>query len=396
MRWIKILAKELKDTLRDRRTIMMMIVMPLVMIPLLITVVVKIQVAQVEKAQEKQLRIAFIGGEYAPELLSMLQSDEGFFIVETVPEDTAVAMTAREELDAAVVVSEQFPTTIAQDRQGKIRIIYKSSEAYGVTRSKLENVIEAFDKQIVTDRVSRFNLDKNLFDAISIEKIDISSAQEKLAEAAGGWLPYLFIIFSFMGAMYPGLDLGAGEKERGTLETLLSSPASRLEIVVGKFVVVMVAGIVTALIAMVGVYATVQQFPEIPEDVLAVIMEMLGPKMVLMIFSLLLPVTAFFAAVILGLSIYARSFKEAQSIITPMNIAIIFPAVIGTLPGIELNAKTALVPILNVSLATKEMLAGTVNPLYLTEVYASLFLLAGLSIFWCVKWFNREETLFRS
>ena len=115
-----------------------------------------------------------------------------------------------------------------------------------------------------------------------------------------------------------------------------------------------------------------------------------------MIFSLLLPVTAFFAAVILGLSIYARSFKEAQSIITPLNIAIIFPAIIGTLPGIELNAKTALVPILNVSLATKDMLAGTVNPLYLTEVYASLFLLAGMSIFWCVKWFNREETLFRN
>ena len=396
MCWMKIFAKELKDTLRDRRTIMMMIVMPVVMIPLLITVVVKIQVSQVERAQENQLRIAFIGGAYAPELLTLFQRDDGFFIVETVPEDTAVAMTAGEELDGVVVVPESFPATIAQDRQGEIRIIFKSSEAYGVARSKLEDVIEAFSRQIVTDRIARFNLDENLFDAISIQKTDISSAQEKLAEAAGGWLPYLFVIFSFMGAMYPGLDLGAGEKERGTLETLLSSPASRLEIVVGKFLVVMLAGIATALIAMMGVYLTVQQFPEIPSDVFDIIMDMLGPKMILMIFSLLLPVTAFFAAVILGLSIYARSFKEAQSIITPLNIAIIFPAIIGTLPGIELNAKTALVPILNVSLATKDMLAGTVNPLYLTEVYASLFLLAGMSIFWCVKWFNREETLFRN
>ncbi len=396
MCWMKIFAKELKDTLRDRRTIMMMIVMPVVMIPLLITVVVKIQVSQVERAQENQLRIAFIGGAHAPELLTLFQRDDGFFIVETVPEDTAVAMTAGEELDGVVVVPESFPATIAQDRQGEIRIIFKSSEAYGVARSKLEDVIEAFSRQIVTDRIARFNLDENLFDAISIQKTDISSAQEKLAEAAGGWLPYLFVIFSFMGAMYPGLDLGAGEKERGTLETLLSSPASRLEIVVGKFLVVMLAGIATALIAMMGVYLTVQQFPEIPSDVFDIIMDMLGPKMILMIFSLLLPVTAFFAAVILGLSIYARSFKEAQSIITPLNIAIIFPAIIGTLPGIELNAKTALVPILNVSLATKDMLAGTVNPLYLTEVYASLFLLAGMSIFWCVKWFNREETLFRN
>lgn len=157
----------------------------------------------------------------------------------------------------------------------------------------------------------------------------------------------------------------------------------------------MLASVVTALIAMLGLYLAVQSFPEIPADVVDVIMEMLGPRMILLILTLLLPIGALFSAVILGLSIYAKSFKEAQSIITPLNIAIIFPALIGTLPGIELNAQTALVPILNVSLATKDLLAGTINPLYLAEVYLSLFLLAGLSILGCVKWFNREETLFR-
>ena len=118
--------------------------------------------------------------------------------------------------------------------------------------------------------------------------------------------------------------------------------------------------------------------------------------MIFLLLTLILPIAAFFAAVILGLSIYARSFKEAQSIITPLNIAVILPALIGTLPGIELDATMALIPILNVSLATKDLLAGTINPFHLAEVYLSLLLLAGLSLWGCAKWFNREATLFRS
>lgn len=396
MRMMKIFRKELKDTLRDRRTILMMVVMPLAIVPLLITGIVKIQQAQMEKAVAKQLRIAFAGQEYVPELFEMFQTDDRFYLIEKVPQDSIPAMTLREELDGAVIVLPEFPSLVSGDKQGTIRIVYKSSEAFGIAKDRLSEVIETYDESIVGSRIERLKLDKDLFDAIAIDRMDVASVKEKLGKLAGGYLPYLFIIFGFMGAMYPGIDLGAGEKERGTLETLLSSPASRLEIVLGKFLVVMLACVTTALIAMFGLYLAVRGFPEIPADILDVILEMLGPKMVFMIMTLLLPIAAFFSAVILSLSIFAKSFKEAQSIITPMNIAIIFPAIIGTLPGIELNSQTALVPILNVSLATKDMLAGTINPVHLLEVYASLFFLAALSLWGCVRWFKREETLFRS
>jgi sodium transport system permease protein len=199
-----------------------------------------------------------------------------------------------------------------------------------------------------------------------------------------------------MGAMYPAIDLGAGEKERGTLETILSSPASRLDIVLGKFLVVMLAAVLTAFIALAGMAIGIQRIPEIPPEILVIINEVLSPKTIGLIMTLVLPVAAFFSAVLLGLSVYAKSFKEAQSIMAPLNIVIIFPAVIGTLPGIELNTITALIPVLNVSLASKDIIAGVMDPFLMTEVYASLFGLAGLAIFWCVKWFNRESTIFRS
>ena len=79
-----------------------------------------------------------------------------------------------------------------------------------------------------------------------------------------------------------------------------------------------------------------------------------------------------------------------------LNIVIIFPAVIGTLPGIELNAITSLIPILNVSLASKDIIAGVMNPVYMTEVYLSLFGFAALSLYWCVRSFNKESTIFRN
>jgi sodium transport system permease protein len=158
----------------------------------------------------------------------------------------------------------------------------------------------------------------------------------------------------------------------------------------------MLAAVLTAFIALAGMAIGIQRIPEIPPEMLVIINEVLSPKTIGLIMTLVLPVAAFFSAVLLGLSVYAKSFKEAQSIMAPLNIVIIFPAVIGTLPGIELNTITALIPVLNVSLASKDIIAGVMDPFLMTEVYVSLFGLAGLAIFWCVKWFNRESTIFRS
>ena len=350
-RTLTIFRKELKDTLRDRRTIFMMVVMPLLFIPLLFTMIFKITQAQKEKAEARELRIAYVGKDYSPELFGMFHMEERLLLIQGIPPDSIAPMIRREELDGGIIIDQEFPQLIRSDKQDTIRIVYKAAEEFGNVEERLSEVIERYDSMIVSERISRLNLDPNLFEAITIEKVDMASIQEKVAQAAGGFLPYIIIIFGFLGAMYPGIDLGAGEKERGTLETLLSSPANRLEIVLGKFGVVMLASIATALIAMLGIYFTVRAFPEMPTRILDVIMDMLGPRMILLILTLLLPIAAFFGAVILALSIYARSFKEAQSIITPLNIAIIVPAIIGLLPGIELNARTALIPILNVSLA---------------------------------------------
>ena len=397
MGWLIILIKELTDMIRDRRTIFMMVVMPLVVIPLLATTAIKLTQSQIEKAKDKELRVAVIGETAAPELFKRLSKEENFFLVTMTNADSARAMTAEQTLDGVVIIPQDFSEFVEGDKQATIRLIFKSSESLNAARRRIEAIIDQYDREIVNERIGRLQLDETLFDAIAIKREDVASTEEKFAENAGGFLPYIFIIFGFMGSIYPALDLGAGEKERGTLETILSSPASRFDIVMGKFLGVVLFSIATAFLAMLGVLIMVYQFlPTIETNITQTVMDMLGPRRIFIIMSMVLPVSAFFAAMALAISIFAKSFKEAQSMMAPLNIIIILPAMIGMLPGFKLSAVTAAIPILNLSLATKAILGGSADPILIAEVYLSLFFLAGVSIYGCVKWFNREETLFRS
>ena len=391
-----IFKKELTDILRDKRTILTMIVIPLALVPILLTLVFKVAQRQQRIAEGEEIQIALIGGDFAPRLAELVVADTQFTIVEGVAEADIESKIREDSLDGALVIPPHFPDRIETDAQASVKIYYRSSNTLNVTAPKLRETIEAYDEEIVSDRIRRLELDENLFDAIEIETSDVSTQQEVFGKAAGGFLPYMFILFMFTGAMYPGIDLGAGEKERGTLETLLSSPASRLEIVVGKFLVVSLAGFTSALLAMVGMYFGVRGIGEIPPEAMEVIWNILSVKVVAMILTLLLPLAVFFGAAILAVSVYSKSFKEAQSSLTPISIVIIIPVVLGLLPGMELNLTTAMIPILNVSLATKDVIAGTINPIHLVVSYVSLLLLAAASVAFAVKWFNREETLFRT
>jgi sodium transport system permease protein len=396
MKFLTIAKKEVIDISRDRRTIIMMVVVPLFLIPVLLGTVFKITKSMAQKASEKQLKVQIYGQEYAPDLYQAFADMDKVIILDQIPTDSIQSYIQQEFLDVAIHVDSDYKVNIAKNGQAKIRIQFKGTDSFGITKDRINGVLKKFENQIVSERMDRLNLKPEVVRAYNINYEDVASRQEKFGKIAGGWFPYVFIIFGFMGAMYPALDLGAGEKERGTLETILSSPASRLDIVLGKFLVVLLAAFLTAFLALGGMAVGIQRIPDIPPEVLIVINEVLNPKTIGLIMTLVLPVAAFFSAMLLGLSIYARSFKEAQSIVAPLNIVIIFPAVIGTLPGMELNAITSLIPVLNVSLASKDIIAGVINPLYMAEVYMSLFGFAGLAIFWCVKMFNWEKTIFRS
>lgn len=393
--FVTVFRKELIDTIRDRRTLFFMVIFPLVLVPLILTIVTKIQTSSMRKAEEKIIRVGLVTNGNAVEFANDLMRSHGLRIVDGIVPDSAESFINRDSLDAVIVVGRDFDSEVAQLRSGTIRLYYKSSDDYDMVKRRLTAEIDQFEKSLRANRFKKLNLDEAIVKVVQREDHDVASAKERFGKAVGGMIPYFFVIFCFMGAMYPAIDLAAGEKERGTMETLLTAPVSRFQILLGKFAVVVLAGILSAVVSLLGMYLAVRQVQEIPRELIQLIMSMLDFQTVVMVLSLLLPVTVFFAAVLLSLSVFAKSYKEAQSMISPLSIVVILPAMIAVMPGIALDPITAMIPILNVALATKEIIAGTIKGLLLLEVYGTMFVLASVSMWGCAKWFEREGTIFR-
>lgn len=192
------------------------------------------------------------------------------------------------------------------------------------------------------------------------------------------------------------------------METLMCSPTNRINIVFGKFLMVLTASITTMVVVMLsmavtaalggtffmGKTAATQAAAKTAQA--GAMMPTIDPAGLLGVFAMVAPMAIFFAALLLTVSLFAKSYKEAQSYAGPLVIVVIIPAVFGLLPGIELNARTALMPIVNLSLVCKEMLSGTWNWPYIGLIFGSSCAYAAAGLWVCVKMFNREDVMFKA
>lgn len=390
-----IVKKEFTDMLRDRRTVMLMMVLPLLIFPLLMNIMSSITASQQKKAEAKTLKVGLLCRDAAPEFRARMLERKDMTVSEKVDDSRIENLIQDKTFDFVILFEKEFSQKVSAMGTGSVELYYKQSSENEIAKKRLTEMLDEYKSQLLDVRLKEKQLDRAFVEPMAVAERDLASVKEKLGEYIGGFLPYIFILFCFIGSMYPAIDLAAGEKERATLETLLTSPVSRMQIVVGKFIVVTAAGLVSAALSMAGLFLAVKMNTEIPQKILTGIMRIIEPKSLLLMLSLLVPLCVFFAALLLSFSIFAKSFKEAQSLMTPMNFMVIIPVAVGTIPGIKLTAATAWIPVLNVSLATKDIISGTIDPVLLTMVYVSLFIMAGAGLVFCSYWFQRESVIFR-
>ena len=295
-----ILKKEIRDTLRDRRTLLVMIVIPLVLFPMLINIATKMAVSEQRRASERILKVGLVTHGNAEEFRQKLIEHELISVVEGLGADRIKQELREETVDFAFVFEKEFDRRLAALERGRIDLHYISSRETGTTKKRITSLLKTFEQDQIDLRLAELNLNRGIIDVFSLEEHDYASMKQKIGEAIGGFIPYIFVIFCFIGAMYPAIDLAAGEKERGTIETLLTSPATRMEIVLGKFVVVFLTGIGTALISVLGLYLSIQSSRDMPKELLGSLLKVISAQSVLLIFSLLIPLAVFFAAVLLS------------------------------------------------------------------------------------------------
>lgn len=392
---LTIAKKEFLDTIRDRRTLLTMFVIPLLGFPIIIYIIAAVQISIHQKAAEKTLKVGIVSSEAPAAITDRLEKIDNINLITPIALADTTNLIKDDSLDMVVWVDNQFMEAQDSLASGIIHLYYQSTDDDQLKRRVLSPIIE-YEESLLAQRLEILTLSSESIDPISIVERDVSSQQEVLGQSVGGFLPYIFILFCFMGCMYPAIDLFTGEKERGTLETILTLPVQRVRFLLGKMIVVASSGIISALLALIGLFLSARLIAVIPPEILEIISDILKPTSVLLLLGMLIPLSIFFAGLLIPFATYAKTFKEAQSLITPLNFLVIIPAALGLTPGIELNTGTALIPILNIALSTKEIVAGTFHYGLLALVFGSLILLAVLSIFFSVNWFSRESNILRT
>ena len=260
---------------------------------------------------------------------------------------------------------------------------------------RLQPLLDQWKKDLKRTRLSRQGLGQSFDDPIRIQTPEAKPGgmPSTLFDLLVRVFPFILVMWSLAGALYPAIDLCAGEKERGTMETLLITPAGREEIVLGKFLTIWVFSAATALLNLISMGISTWIFgQQLPTGTIP-------PGAIFWCAVLILPLSALFSAISLAIGAYARSSKEGQYYLMPMFL-VTMPLIFLTLaPGVELNPFYSLVPVTGVALLMQKLMTAAslaqVPWLYFIPVLAPVALYSGLALRWAIDQFQREEVLFR-
>lgn len=390
--------KELVESLRDRRTVMSMVAVPLLVMPLLTILVGVISARLIGQAIQEVPAVMVVGGEDSPRILAALHDLKDISIVPAQPDYTQEIVDKR--IRAAVEIPRDFDAAVARGDAGIVRIyMYQGEFKSGFGADKLEQFFRDFRERTIRDRLQARALPENLMEPFRVEQKNVAPPEKVGGALWGGLVPYFVILLSLTGAMYPAMDLTVGEKERGTIETILCSPISRTHLVLGKFLMVFTASIFTAALAIGSMGLTLLTGLKLigPTGMGDSPLQLsISPKAVFWLFVMVVPLSVLFSATLLAISLFARSFKEAQSYISPLTILVLMPAVISVLPGVDLDLRLSLIPVLNTSLVSKEIVSGTYHWNYIALIFLSSCAYAGAALWVAIRLFQREDVLFRT
>ena len=398
--------KELRDTLRDRRTIITMLVLPTILMPTLIFGFGFIASKVVRQARAETPTIMILGAASSSAVRSALEAHPRIRVV-PVADDYRTRISDK-TLRAAVELPDDFDAALARGEPAQVRIYHYEGELKsGFAAGELDRFFRDYREKTLQARLDERGLPSTLLKPFDVTRQNVAPPEKVGGNLIGGFIPYIIILLCFTGAMYPAMDLTAGEKERGTMETILCSPVGRTELVLGKFLMVLTGSLSTVVLAGVSSAITIPlggMFFSRSGGAAAAAsaaasggtLQLIDPLGLLASFVMVLPVAVLFAAAIFTLALFAKSYKEAQSTVSPLIVVVILPALAAMLPGVELNAKLSLVPLLNVSLVCKELVSGVFQWDLLALIFGSTCVYAAGALALAVRMFNREDVIFRT
>lgn len=276
-----------------------------------------------------------------------------------------------------------------------------ADERSRVAAQRVSEVLRNWEQRLLEDRLTSAQLPKHLPEPVKPAWLDVAEDKQLSAFVWSRMFPALLVIMAVTGAFYPAVDLAAGEKERGTMETLLICPASRTEIVLGKFFTVMLFSISTAVLNLISMGLTGKYVASVATaGPMSQIGSLQPPSLMAFawIIILLVPLSGLFSALCLALATFARSTKEGQYYLTPLLMVTLGLTIFCLSPGIELGPFYSMMPIVGIALLLKEVLADPGSSLaiyYALPVLLTSVLYSLMALWWAIDQFASESVLFR-
>lgn len=384
--------KEMLDVLRDKKTVIMMLVVPLIIYPLLMVAGVLAMTKITTGMSSQSYKVGFDFEEKTDELMSLITENEesGYHFDVVKAADYGKALL-NGELDAFVSTEE---------KDGKICYVinYMSSSANsGVACDKLAAILDVYS-QLETEKL----IEKNGLDADSIlrpfviDYADKSTNEESAGSLMGMIIPFMLIVSLLMGTMYPAIDTTAGEKERGTLETILTMPVTNRELITGKFLTVATIGLVSAFLNVISMAGVSVYFYSLASGMVgtgSINMSKFIPAIIIGILCVL-AFAIFISAITMCVCAFAKSYKEANNYITPLTLVVMFASFIAFIPNVVLDTHMALVPVANICLLIRDILLFKYDVTIIGIVLLSNIAYGVLSILFLGKIYNSESVLF--
>lgn len=386
--------KELRDMLRDKRTIRSMIIIPVVAFPLLMMIAGYFGSKSENEAHREASAVMIQGSQYAPKLMAALAKVPK---IDVQPyQSDARQEVSDKKIRAVAVIPAGFDSDVAAGKTPQINIGYfEGDEKSELARDRLQTAFSAYRDGVARAALEARGVPVSLLSPFQFDAQNVAPPSKVGAELVGGFVLYMIIIWCFTGGMYPAMDLTAGEKERGTMETILTSPISRADLAFGKFLTVFTASVVSTALSIGSLAFVWSKRAEFGMGTSGLQIS-INAGSLLSLTVVLLPLAALFASVLIAVSLYAKSYREAQSYVSPMVFVVVLPGVIGMMPGIELSWKTAFVPILNISVLSKVLMGGSYPWPYIAAIFGMTCVYAAIALWAAVGMFNKEDVLFRT
>jgi sodium transport system permease protein len=389
-----IFIKELTGTVRDKRTIIAMIIIPLIFYPLLFMGIGYFNQMGKEKSEQAISKIIIIGAEFSPPLAKYFQNNSKIEIL-SIPNNPLLKLQ-KGEAQLILIIPSDFKDRIEEGESCPLILKYDATETKSkIALKRINQAIAEYEKEIISQRLSTMHLKEEFIRPLILQTENVASPQKVIGSLLGVLLPYLIVMLIFVGAMHTAVDITAGEKERGTITTLLVSQINRVEIVLGKCFAVMLISFISMILGLIGLTLAFLSGTSIMGGIEGVEFG-ISFSTIFLLFLVLLPLVGLASAVLIMVGIFARNIKEASSYITPIYMLTVFLGVISISQGIELSGKMFLVPVLNSSFVFKEILMGKIYWSHIITTFSANMVIAALALLGATRLFTKEEVLFRS